>query len=284
MTFTTLTFVLFLGLTFSLYWSVRKLTAQNILLVVASYSFYAWWDYRFCLLVLASTLVDFFVGIGLDQARQLSTRRLLLGISLVANLGMLGFFKYFHFFADSLRELAASLGWHVDETTIRVILPIGISFYTFQTLSYLLDVYAGKIQATRHLIEYMAYVSFFPQLVAGPIERAHHLLIQFHSPRWFDADEATDGCRQILWGFFKKLVIAERLGVLVDAVYGTGAETAFDRFSGPQIVFATVAFTFQIYCDFSAYSDIAIGTAKLFGIQLSRNFAYPFFSQSMGEL
>src|SRR6185295_5766689 len=186
MTFTTLTFVLFLALVFALYWSIRNPTVQNILLVAASYVFYAWWDYRFCALILAATLIDFFVGLGLDRTGSVAKRRLLLGISLSANLGMLAFFKYFNFFAESLRALASSLGWQVGEITINVILPLGISFYTFQTLSYMLDVYAGKIRATRRLIEYMAYVNFFPQLAAGPIERASHLLVQFQNPRRFD--------------------------------------------------------------------------------------------------
>jgi D-alanyl-lipoteichoic acid acyltransferase DltB (MBOAT superfamily) len=278
MTFTTLTFVLFLALVFSLYWAFRNRNAQNALIVVTSFIFYGWWDWRFCGLMLAASLIDFFAGLGLDRAQRKSVRRLYLFTSMACNLGMLGFFKYYNFFADSLHAALAQIGWEVQPWTLRVVLPVGISFYTFQTMSYALDIYFGKLKATGRIIDYLAYVSFFPQLVAGPIERATNLLPQFYKDRRFDERQATDGCRQILWGFFKKIVIADQLSPLVDDVY-----SRLGSASGPEIALATVLFAFQIYCDFSAYSDIAIGTARLFGFELMRNFAYPYFSQSVTE-
>ncbi len=277
MTFTTLTFVLFLAVIFTVYWSAKRCEWQNAVIALASYAFYGWWDYRFCALMLASSLVDFFVGLGLGRARRGGSRRGLLLVSLAANLGMLGFFKYFNFFADQFEVLANALGWRVDPITLRVLLPVGISFYTFQTMSYTIDVYRGQLKPTGRIIAYLAYVSSFMQLVAGPIERGPHLLPQFLNPRRFDYDKAVDGCRQVLWGFFKKLVVADQLAVVADMAYGdVGAS------SGPMLAFATVCFAFQIYCDFSAYSDIAIGTGRLFGFDLMRNFAYPYFSPSMG--
>ena len=278
MTFTTFTFVAFLSLVFGLYWLLKHRQLQNGLLVLASYSFYAWWDWRFCSLMLVSSLVDFFVGLSLERSTRLGRRRSLLLISLLCNLGLLGFFKYFHFFTDNFLLLAQSMGWEPGELTLRIVLPVGISFYTFQTLSYTIDIYRGQLRATRRFIAYLAYVSFFPQLVAGPIERAPRLLPQFLENRRFDPSAATDGCRRILWGFFKKMALADNLGLIVDQCYA-----APGAMSGPQLAFATFCFAFQIYCDFSAYSDIAIGTARLFGIDLMRNFAYPYFSQSVGE-
>jgi len=276
--FTSLTFCLFLTIVFAAYWSIRVRSLQNGLLVLASYCFYGWWDARFCLLMLGSSLVDFVVGLGLNRAESRPIRRGLLSVSVVTNLGLLGFFKYCNFFTESLQAALASLNWQIDPLTLKVILPVGISFYTFQTMSYTFDVYAGRLKATGRIVDYLAYVSFFPQLVAGPIERATRLLPQFLAVRVFRYEQAVDGCRLILWGFFKKLVIADRISPFVDATYGS-----LDTAGGPQITLATVAFAFQIYCDFSAYSDIAIGTAKLFGFDLMRNFSYPYFSQSPGE-
>ncbi len=278
MTFTTLAFVVFLAVVFSLYWMTPSRRLQNAFLVGASYFFYGWWDARFCLLLLFSSVIDFLVGLGLTNTSKIRTRRVLLIVSLVSNLGVLVGFKYFNFFVDNFRVVCEQVGWPVSVPTLQWVLPVGLSFYTFQTLSYTFDVYSGKIRATRSLLDYLAYVSFFPQLVAGPIERATHLLPQFFERRSFDYERGVDGCRQILWGFFKKLLIADRLGAFVDSVYGS-LTTA----DGPHVLFATVAFAFQIYCDFSAYSDIAIGTAKLFGFDLNRNFAYPYFSQSVTE-
>jgi len=278
MTFTTVTFVVFLALVFALYWIARRRTLQNLLLVAASYFFYAWWDWRFCFLMLSSSLVDYSVGLGLNVTKGRARRRLLLLTSIVCNLGLLGFFKYYGFFAANLQALTTAIGWRLDELTLRLILPVGISFYTFQTMSYTIDVYRGRLRATANLIDYCCYVSFFPQLVAGPIERATRLLPQFTRPRTFDYATAADGCRQILWGFFKKMVLADNLGAIVDSIYNNPQAA-----TGPQLALATVCFAYQIYCDFSAYSDIAIGTAKLFGIRLMRNFAYPYFSQNLEE-
>jgi D-alanyl-lipoteichoic acid acyltransferase DltB (MBOAT superfamily) len=278
MTFTTLTFLIFLVVFFALYWGIRNRTWQNLLIVAASYIFYGWWDWRFCGLMLVASLLDYGVGLGLNHAKSPGHRKALLTLGLAGNLGMLGFFKYFNFFAESFREAAASLGWPVDIVTLKVVLPVGISFYTFQTMSYSIDIYRGKLRATTHLIEYLAYVSFFPQLVAGPIERATNLLPQFFRERIFNHDLAVDGCRQMLWGFFKKMVVADNLARAVDTMFNRPAD-----FSGGELAVATLLFAAQIYCDFSAYSDIAIGLARLFGFELMRNFAHPYFSQSLGE-
>lgn len=278
MTFTTLTFLIFLGIVFALYWSIRNRTAQNVLIIIASYIFYGWWDWRFCGLMLLASLLDYGVGLGLNGASSPSRRKLLLAIGLTGNVGMLAYFKYFNFFAENFQRAAASIGWSVDAVTLNVVLPVGISFYTFQTMSYSIDVYRGKLVATPRLIEYLAYVSFFPQLVAGPIERATNLLPQFFRERVFNHDLAVDGCRQMLWGFFKKMVIADNLAPMVDAVFGQPA-----NYAGGELAMATFFFAIQIYCDFSGYSDIAIGLARLFGFELMRNFADPYLSQSLGE-
>ena len=278
MTFTTLSFVLLLIVSFFLYWGIRKRSHQNFLVLLVSYFFYGWWDYRFCFLLFVSSLVDYLVGLTLANVENSRLRRLLLVTSLCSNLGLLGFFKYWNFFTDSLVSALTTLGWQVDFFTLQIILPVGISFYTFQTLSYTIDIYRRQLQPTYNFIDYLAYVSFFPQLVAGPIERATHLLPQFEKPRSFSSVQAVDGCQQILWGFAKKMLVADNLAPIVDVAYSNPAD-----FPGPQLAFATFAFAFQIYCDFSAYSDIAIGTARLFGFDLMRNFAYPYFSQSMAE-
>jgi D-alanyl-lipoteichoic acid acyltransferase DltB (MBOAT superfamily) len=278
MNFTTATFLIFLPLVFAIYWLLRERTAQNALLLIASYTFYGWWDARFCLLMLAASLIDYYMGLAIERTERQNARRWLLGISMVANLGLLGVFKYYNFFAESAQVLADSIGWNVSPATLNIVLPVGISFYTFQTMSYTIDIYRRELKACRSLVDYLSFVSFFPQLVAGPIERGINLLTQFSNPRTFKSDEAREGCRQILWGFFKKVVVADRLAVLVDERYADPS-----LISGPELALATVLFAFQIYCDFSAYSEIAIGTGKLFGIRLMRNFAYPYFSQSIGE-
>ena len=278
MTFTTLTFILFLVCVFALYWAVRHRAIQNTLLIFVSYCFYGWWDYRFCALLAISSLCDFCIGLGMDRVRSRRFRGAMLVSSVLVNLSMLGFFKYFNFFVNNFVALSESLGWQVHPRTIQIVLPVGISFYTFQTLSYTIDVYKGKIKPTRRFIDYCAFVCFFPQLVAGPIERAKNLLPQFINPRRFNYEKAVDGSRQILWGFAKKMILADNLGIVVDQIYRTS-----DVASGPELALATICFAFQIYCDFSAYSDIAIGTARLFGFSLMRNFAYPYFSQSVGE-
>ena len=278
MTFTSLTFLLFFPLVFFLYWRKPEQRWQNGILVLASYFFYGWWDYRFCALMMLSSFVDYFIGIAVHETEDNRKRRSYLLFSLFANLGLLGYFKYYNFFSDSLATFLSQFGWTVHPVIAEVILPVGISFYTFQTLSYTIDIYRGKLEPTRNLIDYLAFVSFFPQLVAGPIERATNLIPQFAVKREFSGTEAAEGCRQILWGFFKKLVIADRLAVSVDAAYNSPNDA-----SELSLILATVFFAFQIYCDFSAYSDIAIGTAKMFRINLMRNFAYPYFSQSVTE-
>jgi alginate O-acetyltransferase complex protein AlgI len=278
MTFTSLTFVFFLGLVFISYWSLTNRFHQNALLLCVSYIFYGWWDYRFCILMFGTSILDYGIGLLIYRTAELRWRRFLLILNIACNLGVLGFFKYFNFFADNFQSLAASLGLQVHPVTLRILLPAGISFYTFQAMSYTIDIYRGKMVPTRHPIEYLAFISFFPHLVAGPIMRAAHLLPQFLRRRQFDYSRAVDGCRQILWGFFKKMVLADNLAVIVDKIYADPASM-----TGPQLAAATVCFAFQIYYDFSAYSDIAIGTAKLFGFDLMRNFAYPYFSQTMSE-
>ncbi len=278
MTFASLTFFLFLPLVFALHWIQRTRTGQNIVLILASYLFYGWWDYRFCALMLISSLVDFTMGRALSRTVSTNHRRLWLAISLVNNLGLLGFFKYFNFFRENFVQFSQQLGWQVNAGTLEIILPVGISFYTFQTLSYTIDVYRGRLEPTASLTQYLAFVSFFPQLVAGPIERATNLLPQFAHRRNFDETLSREGLRQILWGLIKKLVLADRLAVIVDTYYGDPSSC-----TGPMLALGTICFAFQIYCDFSAYSDLAIGTARLFGIRLSRNFAYPYFSQSPSE-
>jgi alginate O-acetyltransferase complex protein AlgI len=277
-TFTTVTFILFLLVVFTLHWSFRGRRMRNAVLLIGSYVFYSWWDWRFSGLMLAASLMDYAAGVGMQKVGQSPWRKRILLISLVGNLGMLGLFKYFNFFATNLQILAHALGVQLDAVTINVILPAGISFYTFQTMSYTIEIYRGQLKPTRDLLSYLTFVSFFPHLVAGPIMRAHNLLPQIQAERSFDFEKARDGCRQMLWGFFKKVAIADSLAIVVDHYYSSP-----NKWGGPQLAFATVCFAFQIYCDFSAYSDMASGTARLFGVQLIRNFAYPYFSQSIQE-
>jgi alginate O-acetyltransferase complex protein AlgI len=278
MSFASVTFFLFCILVFALYHGWARRGWQNAVTVTASYVFYAWWDWRFCGLMLVSSLVDYWAGGALERTANPLRRRLVLGLSLGVNLGMLGFFKYFNFFVENLAGLVARLGLPLETGTLQIILPVGISFYTFQTLSYTIDIYRRQFRPVRDFGAYMAFVSFFPQLVAGPIERASHLLPQFLSARRFSPERAWLGLRLILWGLFKKMVIADNLAAVVDGIYA-----APGGHSGPVLLLATVAFAFQIYGDFSAYSDIASGTAHLFGIDLMRNFAFPYFSQSVAE-
>ncbi len=280
MLFNSLVFAVFLPLVFSVYWFAlsRHLRLQNLFLLVASYVFYGWWDWRFLSLIFLSSAVDYAVGVRLAGATRLMSRRLLLATSLTVNLGALGFFKYFDFFADSFTDLIGAVGFQAHPFTLNVILPVGISFYTFQTLSYTIDVYRGKIEPTRDPISFFAFVSFFPQLVAGPIERASNLLPQFQRVRRFDADAASDGTRQILWGLFKKIVVADTCAGYVNDIFAN-----YQSLEPGALLLGAVYFAFQIYGDFSGYSDIAIGTARLFGFRLMRNFAYPYFSRDIAE-
>jgi alginate O-acetyltransferase complex protein AlgI len=279
MLFNTLEFAVFLPLVFVLYWFVLKnnFQHQNALIVMASYIFYGWWDYRFLTLIAFSTILDFFLAKKMPQVKALS-RKYLLWISLAVNLGFLGFFKYYNFFVDSFVNAFSIFGTNISANTLNIILPVGISFYTFQTLSYTIDVYKGKLEPSNSIINFSAYVSFFPQLVAGPIERATHLLPQFAKERTFNYANAVIGMRQILWGLFKKMVIADNCAYFANEIFNNS-----DELSGLSLVAGALFFTFQIYGDFSGYSDIAIGTARLFGFNLMRNFAYPYFSRDIAE-
>ncbi len=279
MNFTTFAFVIFLTVVFCLYWFVfgRKLKWQNLFVVAASYVFYGWWDWRFLILIAFTSLCSWGCGLLIAKFREEPGKaRWVSAANIILNLGILALFKYYDFFAQSFADLF--LGGRSEGLLLHLILPVGISFYTFQALSYTIDVYRGKLEPVRDVVQFFAYVSFFPQLVAGPIERATHLLPQFGRPRVFDYSLAVDGLRQMLWGFFKKIVVANTCAVYVDDVF---AHT--QSFSGMQLAVAVFFFTFQIYGDFSGYSDIAIGTAKLFGIRLMQNFRVPYFSRNIAE-
>ena len=280
MLFNSIDFAIFLPIVFFLYWFVTKnnLKVQNLLILGASYIFYGWWDWRFLSLILFSTLVDYFIGLSLVKKEKKSTRQLLLLTSILVNLGFLGFFKYYNFFLDNFIAAFSFFGQEIKANSLNIILPVGISFYTFQTLSYTIDVYKRKLEPTRNFIAFAAFVSFFPQLVAGPIERASNLLPQFYRKRSFDYATATDGMRQILWGLFKKIVIADNCAEYANLIFNNSGE-----YSGSTLVLGALFFTFQIYGDFSGYSDIAIGTSRLFGFDLMRNFAYPYFSRDIAE-
>ncbi len=280
MLFNSLEFLLFLPTVFFLYWFVFKnqLRAQNILLLVASYIFYGWWDWRFLSLIIASTFLDYFVAIQLGKTAISKKRKLLLGISLVGNLGMLGFFKYYNFFVASWIEAWSSVGITIEASTLNIILPVGISFYTFQTLSYTIDVYRKEMEPTKSFIDFAAFVTFFPQLVAGPIERASHLLPQFYKNRTFDYQNAVDGVKLIIWGMFKKVVVADNCAFFVNKIFENP-----EAYSSGELFVGMVFFAFQIYGDFSGYSDIAIGLSKLFGFDLMVNFKFPYFSRDIAE-
>ncbi len=280
MLFNSIDFAIFLPIVFFLYWFVtaKHLKTQNILIVLSSYVFYGWWDVRFLSLIVISTFIDFCVGIKLGKEENSKKRKQLLLLSVFVNLGFLGFFKYYNFFVENFVEAFSFLGYTFNVKTINIVLPVGISFYTFQTMSYSIDVYRGKLQPTKDFIAFAAYVSFFPQLVAGPIERATNLLPQFYYKRFFSYDKAIDGMRQILWGFFKKLVIADNCAEFVNYIFGNS-----DNMPGSALAIGTIFFAFQIYGDFSGYSDIAIGLAKLFGFSLMQNFAFPYFSRDIAE-
>ncbi|MCL1921030.1 MAG: MBOAT family protein [Kiritimatiellaeota bacterium] len=278
MLFNSLAFLIFLPTVWALYWFVarRSVRLQNALVVAASYVFYGWWDWRFLILIVCSTVWAW--ALALADARWARGRKARMVLSFVLNLGLLGVFKYFNFFAQEAIALLNALGVQAHPVTLKIILPVGISFYTFQTLSYTIDVYRKQLSPTRDLVAFAAYVSFFPQLVAGPIERAMNLLPQFLTRRTFDYAKAVDGCRQMLWGFFKKMVIADNCAVMVQALVA-------DDVAAPGLAkwLGMSCFAFQVYGDFSGYSDIAIGCSRLFGIHLRRNFAYPYFSRNIAE-
>lgn len=280
MLFNSIGFAIFLPIVLALYWilSTKKLKYQNILLFVASYYFYGCWDWRFLFLLFFSTALDFVTGLKMKNASSGKAKKMWFWTSVIINLGFLGVFKYYNFFISNFAEAASNLGLEIHPRLLNIILPVGISFYTFHGLSYVIDIYKNKIHAEKNFIEYAVFVSFFPLLVAGPIERATHLLPQIKSKREFKYDKAIDGLRQILWGLFKKIVIADQCAIYANEIFNNSG-----HYSGSTLVLGALFFTFQIYGDFSGYSDIALGTARLFGIELLRNFSYPYFSRDIAE-
>ena len=280
MLFNSIQFALFLPVVFILYWLLARNSyrQQNILLLAASYFFYSCWDWRFLFLLLFSTLLDYAAGLQIAATENHKLKKTWLWLSIGINLGLLGVFKYYNFFAQSFTQLLNGFGLEAHATTLGIILPVGISFYTFHGLSYIIDVYKGRIKPERNIIDYCLFVSFFPLLVAGPIERATHLLPQLKQKRTFNLDQAKDGLRQILWGLFKKVVIADMCAEYANLIFDH-----YDDYSGSSLLLGMLFFTFQIYGDFSGYTDIALGTARLLGIDLLRNFAYPYFSRDIAE-
>ena len=281
MIFNSIEFLVFLPIVFIIYWFIFKknLRLQNLFVVAASYFFYGWWDWRFLFLIAFTSFCSWGSGLLIKKKKDNDKSKAALAINvanIVVNLLILGVFKYYNFFIDSFFDIFPTL--RNDHLLIKVILPVGISFYTFQALSYTIDVYRTKIEPTKDIVAFFAFVSFFPQLVAGPIERATNLLPQFLQKRVFDYASAVDGCRQMLWGFFKKMVVADNCAVFVDKIWND-----IPAYSGSTLLVAAILFSFQIYCDFSGYSDIAIGTAKLFGVKLKRNFNVPYFSRDIAE-
>lgn len=280
MLFNSIDFTIFLPIVFLLYWFItnKNLKLQNALLLVASYFFYACWDFRFLFLLLFSTLLDYYTGLKMESAVNQKKKRFWFWVSVIVNLGFLGVFKYYNFFVESFSGAIFHFGLKVNPWTLNLILPVGISFYTFHGLSYVIDIYKNRIKAERNFVDYAVFVSFFPLLVAGPIERATHLLPQIKKERTFNYPKAVDGLRQILWGLFKKIIIADNCAEFVNEIFSNSTNQ-----SGSTLLLGALFFTFQIYGDFSGYSDIAIGTARLFGINLLRNFAFPYFSRDIAE-
>ena len=280
MLFNSLDFGVFLPIVFLLYWIVaqKNIKLQNALIVIASYLFYGWWDWRFLSLILFSTIIDYAVGQKLRNEEKEVKRKMLLWTSIIVNLGFLGFFKYYNFFLENFVDAFSLFGIEINSNSLNIVLPLGISFYTFQTLSYTIDVYNRKLEPTKDFIAFSAFVCFFPQLVAGPIERATNLLPQFYKKRTFEYHKAVDGMRQILWGLFKKVVIADNCAEFANQIFNNSADM-----NGSTLVLGAIFFTFQIYGDFSGYSDIAIGTSRLFGFNLKQNFSTPYFSRDIAE-
>jgi alginate O-acetyltransferase complex protein AlgI len=283
MLFNSFEYAVFLPIVFILYWFVtyKKLMVQNSMLLVMSYIFYGWWDWRFLFLLLFSTLLDYFSGIKIHESENKARRKFWLILSIGINLGFLGFFKYYNFFAAEFAALLKNIGFAVNESSfkiLQIVLPVGISFYTFHGLSYIIDIYKKRIPAVYNFVNYALFVSYFPLLVAGPIERATHLLPQLEVSRTFNYTQAVAGLRQILWGLFKKIVIADNCAVYANMIFNSHGD-----YNGSTLFLGALFFTFQIYGDFSGYSDIALGTSKLFGIELLRNFAFPYFSRDIAE-
>jgi alginate O-acetyltransferase complex protein AlgI len=279
MLFNSLEFLLFLPLVFMLYWFVfnKRLTWQNSMVLVASYFFYGWWSWKFMGLLMLSTVLDYTYGFSVASPNR-KKAKFFLWLSIINNLGILGIFKYYNFFALQFREGLELLGLHTNPVLLSIALPVGISFYTFHGMSYVFDIYRGQQKPVKNFVDYAVFVSFFPLLVAGPIERASHLLPQVQKVRKFYYTQAVEGCRLILWGMFKKVVIADSLAPIVDAIFNN-----YQNESGITLIVGAIAFSFQIYGDFSGYSDIALGTAKLFGFELLSNFKFPYFSRDIAE-
>ena len=281
MLFNSIEFLIFLPIVFTFYWFIfnKNLSIQNFIILLSSYIFYGWWDYRFLSLIFLSTIVDYIIGLNIPRQESEKLQKLLLYVSILFNVSVLGFFKYYNFFIDSWVSLFSSFGYEIKSIwTLNIILPVGISFYTFQTMSYTIDIYRKKLKPTKDFISFASFVSFFPQLVAGPIERATNLLPQILNKREFRYEQGVQGLRLILWGLFKKVVIADSLSPIVDDIFSN-----YQDFSGGTLWLGAVYFAFQIYCDFSGYSDIAIGTSKLFGFEIMSNFRFPYFSRNIGE-
>jgi D-alanyl-lipoteichoic acid acyltransferase DltB (MBOAT superfamily) len=279
MVFNSLVFAVFFVIVFSSYWLLRhSLRLQNLLLFVASSFFYGWWDWRFLFLMYFTIVLDFLVGWGLERQTDDRKRKRLLILSVTANLTVLGFFKYFNFFIESATQLLDMLGMHPHPIVLRIVLPVGVSFYTFQSISFVVDVYKRELKPPRSLLYYATYVSLFPQLVAGPIERAKHLLPQVLKPRTITWEKIFEGSYLILWGLFKKVFIADNLAKIVDPIFATGHVA-----SGAEVIVAVYAFAFQIYADFSGYTDIARGTAKFLGFDLMLNFNLPYFATNPSD-
>jgi len=274
MLFNSLVFVAFFIIVYVAYLSLRHHhRAQNRLLLIASYIFYGYWDWRFLSLIAVSTIIDYFVGQNLRRTESPGKRKKLLFISVFANLSLLGFFKYFNFFADSFAALLGMFGMEAGFVTLNIVLPVGISFYTFQTMSYTIDIYRRKLEPTRNFLDFALFVSFFPQLVAGPIERAVNLLPQIVSPRRITTGQINSGLFLIIWGYYKKVVIADNVGMIADRIFN-----GYTQYQGLDLLIGILAFTVQILCDFSGYSDIARGLARLMGFELMVNFRLPYFA------
>ena len=280
MFFNSLSFAIFLPIVFLLYWFVfnKNKSWQNSLLIVASYYFYACWDWRFLFLLVFSTLLDYYTGLMIEKNQSPSKRKFWFWLSIIINLGFLGVFKYYNFFATSFTELINGFGFQVNPLLIQVILPVGISFYTFHGLSYVIDIYKKRITAERNFIDYSLFVSYFPLLVAGPIERATHLLPQVKVKREFNFQKAKEGVHQIIWGLVKKVVIADSCAMYANEIFNN-----HEQMNSLSLILGAIYFAFQIYGDFSGYSDIALGTSKLFGIDLLKNFNFPYFSRDIAE-
>lgn len=280
MFFNSIPFAVFLPIIFILYWFVfnKNKSTQNAILILASYYFYACWDWRFLFLLVFSTLLDYFSGIKIQNSKGEREQKFWFWLSIIINLGFLGVFKYYNFFATSFAELLQGFGLKTSPFLLQVILPVGISFYTFHGLSYVIDVYKKRIQAENNFVDYSLFVSYFPLLVAGPIERATHLLPQVKVKRDFDFEKAKIGVYQIIWGLVKKVIIADTCAIYANEIFDN-----YEQMNSLSLALGAIYFSFQIYGDFSGYSDIALGVSKLFGIDLLKNFDYPYFSRDIAE-